>query len=337
MYKKASLVVDYHLNNKIFDIDDCAVNRDDYGYSIWLLKERLKAKGYELSTCDINRPSDSELVIYFDYPATGIENPSAINILCLFENEIIKPENTPSPVFDQFDYVFSWNDDYLEKRNFRKFNYTHKLNRPYNFRNYPGFTDRKLCTLISANKMTEHPRELYSERLKAIAWFENNAAEDFDLYGVGWDQFPNDGRLRSRVLNKLAPFTNFMKKSYPSYKGMVESKNQTLRNYRYSICFENASGYPGYISEKLFDSLMAGCVPIYYGAPNVADYIPEGCYIDFRDFTSYHDLYDYLIVASSDEFYSRQREIESFLNSERSSPFEAQRLPELILKCLEEH
>ena len=60
MYKKASLVVDYHLNNKIFDIDDCAVNRDNYGYSIWLLKERLKAKGYELSTCDINRPSDSE-------------------------------------------------------------------------------------------------------------------------------------------------------------------------------------------------------------------------------------------------------------------------------------
>lgn len=335
MYKKASLVVDYHLNNKIFDIDDRAVNRDDYGYSIWLLKEVLKGKGYDLSTCDINRPLDSEVVIYFDYPVNGVENTSAVNILCLFENEIIKPENVPSSKFDAFDSVFSWNDNYLSISNFNKFNYTHKLKRPYNFRKAPPFSERKLCTLISANKMAKHPMELYSERQRAILWFEKNAPEDFDLYGIGWDQFTSDGSLKSRVLNKLIPFSNFAKKTYSSYKGKVKSKNHTLRNYRYSICFENASGFPGYISEKIFDSLMAGCVPVYFGAPNISEYIPGGCYIDFRDFASYDELYDYLMGISEGEFDNRQREIERFLNSKESNKFDASRFPELILQCLE--
>ena len=336
MYKKASLVVDYHLNNKIFDIDDCAVNRDNYGYSIWLLKERLKAKGYELSTCDINRPSDSELVIYFDYPVNGIENTSAIKILCLFENEIIKPENAPSSEFDAFDYILSWNDNYLSIPNFRKFNYTHKLNRPYDFINAPSFGERKLCALISANKMVNHPLELYSERQRAISWFENNAPEDFDLYGIGWDEFTNDGSFKNRLLNKLTPFSNFAKKTYPSYSGRVTSKNDTLRNYRYSICFENASGFPGYISEKIFDSLMAGCIPVYLGAPNISDYIPSGCYIDFGVFSSYDELHNYLVGVSEDEFNSRQREVERFLNSKESNQFEANRFPDLILQCLED-
>ena len=39
---------------------------------------------------------------------------------------------------------------YVERYGYIKFNYTHKLIRPYRFDN---FKDRKLCTLISANKM----------------------------------------------------------------------------------------------------------------------------------------------------------------------------------------
>lgn len=30
-----------------------------------------------------------------------------------------------------------------------------------------------------------------------------------------------------------------------------------------------------YVTEKLYDGLVAGCVPIYLGAPNIYDYIPH--------------------------------------------------------------
>lgn len=30
-----------------------------------------------------------------------------------------------------------------------------------------------------------------------------------------------------------------------------------------------------YVSEKVYDALIAGCVPIYWGAPNIQDFIPH--------------------------------------------------------------
>ena len=62
---------------------------------------------------------------------------------------------------------------------------------------------------------------------------------------------------------------------------------------KFAICFENCP-FPGYISEKIFDCLLAGCIPIYYGAPDISSHIPYNCYIDFRDFMSFSELNKYL-------------------------------------------
>lgn len=44
----------------------------------------------------------------------------------------------------------------------------------------------------------------------------------------------------------------------------VVNKIEWLKTYKFNICFENSS-YPGYLTEKLFDAFLAGCVPIYWG------------------------------------------------------------------------
>ena len=44
----------------------------------------------------------------------------------------------------------------------------------------------------------------------------------------------------------------------------VANKHEWLQNYKFNLCFENAS-FPGYLTEKLFDAYNAGCVPIYWG------------------------------------------------------------------------
>ena len=44
----------------------------------------------------------------------------------------------------------------------------------------------------------------------------------------------------------------------------VKNKIEWLKSYKFNLCFENSS-QPGYLTEKLFDAFMSGCVPIYWG------------------------------------------------------------------------
>ena len=41
-----------------------------------------------------------------------------------------------------------------------------------------------------------------------------------------------------------------------SYKGETPNKIETLSKYKFSICFENTSSEPDYISEKIFDCFL---------------------------------------------------------------------------------
>ena len=47
-----------------------------------------------------------------------------------------------------------------------------------------------------------------------------------------------------------------------------DAKRTYLRDFRFSIVCENTS-YPGYTTEKLVDAMIAGCLPIYWGNPEV--------------------------------------------------------------------
>ncbi|VFQ78302.1 unnamed protein product [Cuscuta campestris] len=50
-------------------------------------------------------------------------------------------------------------------------------------------------------------------------------------------------------------------------------KVDTLRHYKFSLAFEN-SNVEDYVTEKFFQSLVAGSVPVVVGAPNIEDYAP---------------------------------------------------------------
>lgn len=40
--------------------------------------------------------------------------------------------------------------------------------------------------------------------------------------------------------------------------------------------------YPNFISEKLFDPILADKVPLYLGEPNIEKFVPSNCFIDLR-------------------------------------------------------
>ncbi|WP_038163337.1 glycosyltransferase family 10 [Verrucomicrobium sp. BvORR106] len=51
------------------------------------------------------------------------------------------------------------------------------------------------------------------------------------------------------------------------------AKLEVLRQYQFCLAIENCL-QDDYVSEKWYDCLVAGCVPIYSGAPNIEEYAP---------------------------------------------------------------
>jgi len=77
---------------------------------------------------------------------------------------------------------------------------------------------------------------------------------------------------------------------------------QIAGRYRFVLAFENACE-PDYVTEKFFDPLIFGAVPVYLGAPNVADFAPgENCYIDASEFSSARELAEFLMSMSDEEY-----------------------------------
>jgi Glycosyltransferase family 10 (fucosyltransferase) C-term len=48
----------------------------------------------------------------------------------------------------------------------------------------------------------------------------------------------------------------------------IPNKSEVIENYNFNICFENDL-YPGYITEKVVQAYLAGCIPIYYGLDKI--------------------------------------------------------------------
>ena len=321
--KKACIVVSpAYQNNTLFDLKDLIINRDNCMHPFYLLKSEFKKNNYELSTQDINSINDSEIVIYNEMPK-ALPKPQAIHksYLVIFESELIRPDNWDLENHKHFSKIFTWNDDFVDNKKYFKINFAQEIPKAIN---RDLSKKEKLCTLIAGNKKVSHLKELYSKRVEAIRWFEKHHPEDFDLYGIGWDTYRFNGPKIIRALNRIKPLTKLLAPSFPSYKGKVERKKEVLEKYKFAICYENARDIPGYITEKIFDCLFAGCIPIYWGANNIIEHIPKECFIDKRDFESYEELYAFMRNMTDEQYMKYLNNIEVFLNSMQAYQFSSE-------------
>ena len=306
---------------------------DDLLYPFHYLARVARKQGISVSTIDTEPLDSYDAIIFFDYPGKHnrylkklIEMKFENLYLFLFENEIIKPDNWKKENYRYFKKIFTWRDDIIDNKKIFKFFLPNKIPDAISL-NISRKT--KFCCLIAGNKKNNQPRELYSERIRAIRWFEKNQPAYFDLYGKGWDlRLPS---FLTPFKPVLQPFYDTFFPHYSSYRGEITSKRIILEQYKFSICYENVSDIPGYITEKIFDCFFAGCVPIYLGASNITDYIPENTFIDKRKFSDYSELFDYMNKLSEDEYMQYLHAIEDFIRSEKILPFGAEYFANLII------
>ncbi|XXG45515.1 hypothetical protein AAC387_Pa02g0581 [Persea americana] len=72
-----------------------------------------------------------------------------------------------------------------------------------------------------------------------------------------------------------------------------------MSHYKFVLAIENTVT-ESYVTEKLFYALDAGAVPIYFGAPNVWDFVPPNSIIDGSKFSSLEELASYVKALAND-------------------------------------
>jgi hypothetical protein len=324
-------------------------NRDNCLEPMRALKKACIDQKIELHTADVNESNDvkPDFTLYVE-SVDFVDVSAKKNYLILYETPLTVPRNADYSYLNKFDGIFTWNKDYLENgfsdgegrvifaNRFIEILLPNPIPPECNADfNSPAFAQREdfIC-LIGSNRHANlyDDRELYSERVKAVRWFEKHAPGKLKLYGNGWrvpqKRLSRLGKMRYR-LEKIYPWL-MSRPVFPSYQGPAESKYQVLTKTKYCICFENAKNISGYLTEKIFDCLFAGCVPIYLGDANVADVIPSSCFIDFQEFCDYRSLYAYISNLSPEKFASYQKAAVQFLNSTSFTPFRS----EYFAKCI---
>ena len=319
-------------NNIIFKSGNSSLNPVGNLDHILLLKQNLFNKKIDIATWDINTPEVSDLILVenifqqkpheFFLKLKNLEKPM---VLIASESLAVLKENSNPKILSLFDHVFTYDDILLQKElstRVSKFNYTFDFPEEINAND---FCSNKLLCLIQSNKRSSHRDELYSERVRIIRWFEKHHLNELSLYGHNWDK-PEKAMVpwfRRKILHH-GPWKRIFAKPFRSYKGVVESKHEVYQKFKFSLCFENVADISGYITEKIFDSMLAGSVPIYRGADNISDYIPQDCFIDYRKFDSVDDLYLFLANFTMEDYLKFIYSVNVFINSDKSSQFRHQ-------------
>ena len=183
---------------------------------------------------------------------------------------------------------------------------------------YENWSRREhFITMINANKVSPVKNENYGLRRK---YARSIPPQFLSVYGDLWNS-----SLLKKALHRLSVLYFSIKSShfpaissiygnlhwsYASAKGFAGDKQAILRSSKFSLVIENDSSY---VSEKLLDVLVNGCIPIYFGLKCIQEFIPEDVFIQLPDHPSH--LLPVLNSLSDQEVKEFLLNIEKFVTS----------------------
>lgn len=81
-----------------------------------------------------------------------------------------------------------------------------------------------------------------------------------------------------------------------------KEKLEIIKEYKFTMSFENEQAY-NYVTEKIYQPLLVGSIPIYWGAPNVDTLFNPKCFVNVNNFNSYEEAIDEIMRIDDDETY----------------------------------
>lgn len=305
-------------NNKIF-YKNAIFKKDSKTGSSYLIAARklLIRNKIQISTIDLVDNSEKDVYMEVPFPweiklwLRIIRNKSK-NILFIGEPSLINPFSFMKIIHSFFTRIYTWNDNLIDNKKYFKY-FIPKTKEGINTSKIQ-FQKKKLLVLMNSNLAPFLPfrllslskKEFYTERVRAIDFFNKYYPTDFSLYGRGWNK-PQRFNLKQKLLGY---------KKYKTYKGKFSDKDKykILSQFRFCLCIENCEDI-GYISEKIVECFKGRCVPVYLGSPNIKSYINNKCFIDYRNFKNYQELALFLSSMTEETHNQYLMEIEKTLLS----------------------
>lgn len=309
-----------YYQDRLFDPNDKILNRDGTLLPFVRLKEALHNQSVEVRTADylFNAPADDDIKEYWslglldNYPKMLGRKDVRLKGFIIMEPPVVAPRlyKALPELTRHFDQVCVHNtvgDGYslknVDQSRLRKFYWPQPnadVIEPY----WSNEDRQNRVVVINGNHLPRSfPGQLYGKRIEVMA--ELADSDMVDLYGRGWDQWWSHRSM-------WPPYWRHYKTLMRIYKGSCESKYEVLSRYNFSLCFENMN-MSGYVTEKIFDCIYAGTIPIYLGAKNIKDLFPEKTYIDFLKFDSAKKLMDYLRDCPKDEISAMRQAGKDFM------------------------
>jgi len=333
-------------------------------FSAW--KQKAIALGIQIDTWDQAPLESCDLLWFTDLPASRNEfeeirsrlRPDTAIVLQVFESPAIAPFGLISANRKRFSAVVTYELPNSSSVASRYFYYHLPVPVLWPLKN-PPFSQRKGLLMCFSNRvsgfwairqaglaglpffgrmlagwecplslMGELSRgELYGERRAIAREAGRHMPEFLDIFGPGWNG------------EQVSWCPLYPNRPYRCWRGTPKiSKHELSAEYRFVMAYENFRGRRGYISEKIFDAMQAGSVPVYLGEERIADFVPREAFIDARNFRTRGELLSYLQSCPEPEWRQMREAGQNLLRSAAFQSFTdeafAERMTDVLRKVL---
>lgn len=204
--------------------------------------------------------------------------------------------------FNVFDYVIGW-EEIVDQPRYARMHPAIRVEgsvfMPVNDQLYSkrDFASRKFCSFVASNGLAHPFRDKFFHCLNAVRRVDS------------WGKHLNNAGPVPRSTDSA---------SWELDKVALES------NYKFSFAVENGT-YPGYTTEKIFSSFMAGTIPIYWGNPLIGEDVNPNRIFSLHDFESIDSAIDALLALEEDPSRLAEMANQSVMSSEQEAKVEQSR------------
>lgn len=308
---------DYYLQNVLLTLSPELSDRWMEPFVRW--REFGATRGYEIDTWDLHPWESADVIVFMDLPPyrrvlteAKAKAPNARFLLWLYESPLSRPHMYDPRNHCDFDAIVTFDWHLCDEQRYFRYFLPVGTAPPHAD---PPFSARRPLVMINTNRVlgpmglfafrqpglgglpgvglafrgwsvspraffTQVKSEMYSRRRKIARLAEKEFPGVLEIFGPGWmgDQ--------AGWIHKVIPPRPFG----CARAGYVRNKEELVPQYRFCLAYENMTGDVGYISEKMFDALSAGTVPIYLGDVRITDHVPAACFVDARQFRNDREM-----------------------------------------------
>lgn len=264
------------------------------------LKNALNALGLEES-----KTLESDLVVFVNYNRKflrKVKNHGSKLVLIRLEPRAVLPIQYKKRIENKFDLIITPGGQVDLESKFIGWPYKYDLNpaKPdARFTNLKSVIQeavgerffeieqwkakKNAVVLVAANKVSPTSRSNYSIR-RHLA--KNLNPQFLYVYGPLWQASIINlivhrfkvmvYSIRTGYLPNMKEIYGNLLAKYLNFVSEPEDKHKVIREFKYSLVIENSSDY---CSEKIFDAMVNGSIPIYVGPKIAEQYLPSSLYL----------------------------------------------------------